>query len=393
VILLLSVCSVVTASMFIGMANPRDEEFAVALFMVIFSSIVFLVIAFIPGRKPGQVASGGGAAPRQAAAVPAGTVSLCKRLWALVLALVPFVPFLPLAGLHRFYVGKIGTGILWLFTGGLLGIGQFIDIIVIIVGRFTDKNGLPVLVWHNPVQGVAVAPQAPAPAVAAQAPQAAAAEVVEPAPQQADAAPTPEAAEAKPASWPSYPSTGTVIYEPWHPLGGLICALGYIVSLAAILVGLLVALHLPAVIASGWPDPDLAQELEELFGYAGWPALVERLGSILLVALFFLAAVLVMIGRRKSGPMHLIRALLGLGGFLFAIYAVQGVISSIELEHIVEAFQQNQVGLGIERFLSACSQDQTAIAAGTVLLSVVMLAWPPRRRTPVFAPMPNQGVS
>jgi len=100
-----------------------------------------------------------------------------------------------------------------------------------------------------------------------------------------------------------------------------------------------------------------------------------------------------MIGRRKSGPMHLMRALLGLGGFLFAVYAVQGVISPIELENIVEAFQESQVGLGIERFLSVCSQDQTAIAAGTVLLSVVMLAWPPRRRTPVFAPMPNQGVS
>ena len=390
VIQLFCVCLIVTASMFIGMANPHDEAFAVALFLIIFPSIVFLTVAFIPGRKPGQVASGGGAAPYRAAVMPAGMASPCKRLWALVLALVPFVPFLPLAGLHRFYVGKIGTGILWLFTGGLLGIGQFIDIIVIIVGRFRDKDDLPVLIWHNPFQTAASAPQAP---VAAVAQQAAAPEAVEPAAQQVDAGPAPEAAEQKPASWPSYPSTATVIYEPWHPLSGLICALGHIVALAAILVGLAVALHLPAVVASGWPNPDLAQELEQLFGYSGWPALVERLGSILLVALFFLAAVLVMIGRRKSGPMHLMRALLGLGGFLFAVFAVQGVISPIELEHIVEAFQESQVGPGIERFLSACSQDKTAFAAGAVLLSVLMLAWPPRRRTPVFAPMPNQGVS
>ena len=393
VILLLCVCCTVTASMFMGFESPRHEEFVITLLLIILPSLVFLILAFIPGRKPGQTASGSNAAPRRVAGVPAGTASPCKRLWALVLALVPFVPFLPLAGLHRFYVGKIGTGILWLFTGGLLGIGQFIDIIVIIVGRFRDKNDLPVLIWHNPVQTAGVAPQAPAPAVAAVAQQAAAPEAVEPAAQQADAAPAPEAAEQKPASWPSYPSTGTVIYEPWHPLSGLICAFGHILALAAILVGLAVALHLPAVVASGWPNPDLAQELEQLFGYAGWPALMERLGAILLVVLFFLAAVLVMIGRRKSGPMHLMRALLGLGGFLFAVYAVQGVISPIELENIVEAFQGSQVGLGIERLLSACSQDQTAIAAVTVLLSVLVLAWPPRRRTPVFAPMPNQGVS
>jgi len=35
------------------------------------------------------------------------------------------------AGLHRFYNGKIGTGLLWFCTGGLFGVGQFVDLVLI----------------------------------------------------------------------------------------------------------------------------------------------------------------------------------------------------------------------------------------------------------------------
>ncbi|NMG38461.1 NINE protein [Chelativorans sp. ZYF759] len=43
----------------------------------------------------------------------------------LLLGLVGF------CGLHRFYTGRFKTGLLWLLTLGLLGIGQIIDIFLV----------------------------------------------------------------------------------------------------------------------------------------------------------------------------------------------------------------------------------------------------------------------
>jgi TM2 domain-containing membrane protein YozV len=47
-------------------------------------------------------------------------------------------------GVHRFYVGKVGTGILMLITFGGLGIWQLIDLIIIACGSFKDGQGLPI---------------------------------------------------------------------------------------------------------------------------------------------------------------------------------------------------------------------------------------------------------
>lgn len=58
--------------------------------------------------------------------------------------------FLGNFGIHRFYVGKIGTGILMLLTFGGFGIWSLIDLAFIISNRFTDKKGNIIELLKNP---------------------------------------------------------------------------------------------------------------------------------------------------------------------------------------------------------------------------------------------------
>ena len=61
-----------------------------------------------------------------------------KKSWLAALLLCLFLGEL---GIHRFYTNKIGTGIIWLLTGGCFGIGWLVDFIMICCKQYKDKDG------------------------------------------------------------------------------------------------------------------------------------------------------------------------------------------------------------------------------------------------------------
>jgi len=98
------------------------------------------------GGTAGATRGGAGAAQGSLRPYPSRSgveVSEKSRLAALLLCL-----FLGWLGVHRFYVGKVGTGVLMIFTFGGLGIWTLIDLIMIIVGGFKDVDGRFVLDWQ-----------------------------------------------------------------------------------------------------------------------------------------------------------------------------------------------------------------------------------------------------
>lgn len=83
-----------------------------------------------PGYAPDQMEAG----------VPMPSAGQKDRQMTLLLCL-----FLGGVGVHRFYTGHTAIGVVQLLTLGGCGIWALIDLMMILSGKFTDANGLPLL--------------------------------------------------------------------------------------------------------------------------------------------------------------------------------------------------------------------------------------------------------
>ena len=109
--------------------------FIVALIIAIEADLPGLFVAVLIGGIIGLIIS----RPEGSSSKRAATYNVYSRK-SQIIALILCLLF-GMLGVHYFYVGKIGMGLLYLFTGGLFGIGWIVDIIRIIAGIFRDKDG------------------------------------------------------------------------------------------------------------------------------------------------------------------------------------------------------------------------------------------------------------
>ena len=387
-ILITCVLVIVASSIYMGCANLNRDGFTILLFLIIFPAVAFFVVMVVPARvivgnapKPSSAKVSPKPAYIKTSQVKPG-ISVFKRFWALLLSAGGFFGVF---GLHRFYVGKIGTGILWFFTGGLFLVGQIIDVIMIMTGNFKDCYDLPLLMWHDKDELGERASfiQMPVPEYKAAVEKEQIDREIPPAP----------AVEAQQQPASGKPTT-VIIRESFHPFAFLFSGLGSILMFLAILLGIIVGLKIPYFIAAGWPNQQLASELERFFGYSSWPVLLMRLGTMFTYILVLLAAVFVVLGRRHLGASHLVRALLGFVALILAFSAFSEASGGIYYDDVVNLLNSQQYGPAIERLLQSWQGEEIIfIALILFLVSIVILAWPPRRKQNILTASQIQGVS
>jgi len=271
--------------------------------------------------------------------------SIPGRTVALVLSILPIltVGFVPLCGLHRFYTGRFVTGFLWLFTLGLGGIGQLIDIVMISQGEFRDSKGRFLRTWRQTDADVELSGE-----------QVNSLSVV-----------------------PAAPST-------WFSNG--IAVIGGLTLCVDLVIWLALALDLPEMIqADLFAGLDLSgRDLDRLMGIPDWPGLLWEIGAVLGGVLAVGSGLLLITSRRRFGIVHMSRVIPAAAAFAGMFAFVYEGTRHIRWSEIVMALDTGKAGLVLKTLMGR--NDFTPCMIGTAVLfsvAIFILDWPPKRTPPV----------
>ena len=252
-----------------------------------------------------------------------------SRIAALILCLLPFVTFgfVPVCGLHRFLTGRIGTGLLWMFTLGLAGVGQLVDLILIALGEFRDGSGRPLRSRANSeaVNGLSSVPAA------------------------------------------SLVSNGMAV------LGGLALTI-------TVMVGFLLAIDVPEMIAADvFRGFDLTgSDLEGLFGTKTWPELLRELLQLLTGILAVISAGLLIASRRSFSIGHVLKVPAAAAPFAITFVLLMEAFYRVQWSNVATGLQQEKIGLILEEFLRSNDFIPSCLGAAVAFTAaLLMLALPP----------------
>jgi serine/threonine protein kinase len=260
-----------------------------------------------------------------------------SRLVALVLSLLPLA-MMPICGLHRFYAGKVFSGVLYLLTLGLFGVGQLIDVVLIALGEFRDAEGRLLTAWRSSPDELATVGE-------------------------------------KVNSLSVVPSPRNIFNDGLAVLGGLALA-------GTFMIAFVLAIDVPEMIATdmfrgiGLTGSDLLA----IFGTNTWPELLRELLQLFAGIMAVIATGLLLGSRRTLGLAHALRVPAAAIPFGITQGLLVEAFYRVSWSRVADGFRQEKVGLILEEFLR--SNDFMPSCIGAVVafcVGLLILSLPPRQ--------------
>jgi hypothetical protein len=296
------------------------------------------------GPRPVATSAAAAAAGRRAG--PAQTsdsnpISPRSRRTALLLTIIG--PLFGAAGLQRIYAGRIVSGIIWLITWGLAGIGQLIDLFVVASGEMRDGEGRYIVRWKSapvveePVNALSKVPR--------------------------------RASGSYPGSWADH----------------LIGLLGAIMLAVACALGMFVAFRLPVALQTG-VIPGSERELNDVNRFFGsdWPDVLMSMATFLAALVGILATGLLMLSRRHASLFHIVRAIAAAGLVGISCAIVSDIFRHFDWQLVSTALNQQRFPTEAVRYIFSPhgGPPRPAALVFAVLMlvfSLFLLSWPRKR--------------
>jgi hypothetical protein len=253
--------------------------------------------------------------------------------------------------LQRFYVGRVKTGLLWLLTFGLFGIGQIVDMIMIALGQFRDSDGKRVLDFtkkrvHTLKQPVN--------------------------------------------------QYSAIVRDKWtdsrvgFKLGNLVFnLLGGILLLGSLAVGAVVSVGIPEAIAAGAFGNEVAFEIAEETQVHDWDKIATAVMGVATIIAGTLAATCLLFARRESNWGHLFRIPVAAAAFVGSVISLGATTNFGHRWHYVaEKVNDRLVGGAFEMLFGNQFWPPFVFACLLFIAGVFIMAWPARAKATRTAPTP-----
>jgi len=184
--------------------------------------------------------------------------------------------------------------------------------------------------------------------------------------------------------------------------------------LVATLAAAFVAMDVPGMMAAGIPHRDMGGQITQKVGFSQWPQLARTFAYAIGGVSLMIAAIVLIVSRRKTYGLHMLRGLVGVmifaAGLLFleqglgrGRWAPDPMSLSVELEdvrvttgpvlvpHPPGDVHLRRVGpdqdaermaSAFQRYLHGADGRLAAPSAGFILLGIVLICWPARKTVP-----------